>query len=79
MNIPATARAMVRMAALTRDFTTAAEILAMTDEEYDAWWAVDDEPSGSGLDFHEYGDHNMYPRTGTCGHCGGTLGGCRCF
>tara|TARA_R110000765_G_scaffold71952_1_gene139670 strand:- start:1004 stop:1174 length:171 start_codon:yes stop_codon:yes gene_type:complete len=30
------------------------------------------------LDFTDYGDHNLHPRAGTCGHCGGTLGGCRC-
>ena len=53
---------------------TEAEILAMTDAEYQRWRAKR-EPE---LDFHEYGDHLVNPRTGTCGHCGGTLGGCRC-
>ena len=53
---------------------TAAQILAMTDEEYQRWRAKR-EPD---LDFTDYGDHNLHPRTGTCGHCGGTLGGCRC-
>ena len=53
---------------------TAAQILAMTDAEYQRWRAKR-EPD---LDFTDYGDHLLHPRTGTCGHCGGTLGGCRC-
>ena len=53
---------------------TEAQILAMTDAEYQRWRSRP-EPE---LDFTDYGDHNLHPRTGTCGHCGGTLGGCRC-
>ena len=32
----------------------------------------------SGLDFTDYGDHLVNPRSGTCPLCGGTAGGCRC-
>ena len=56
-----------------RDITEA-QISAMTDAEYQRWRAKR-EPD---LDFTDYGDHLLHPRTGTCGHCGGTLGGCRC-
>ena len=53
---------------------TAEQIVAMTDAESQRWRAKR-EPD---LDFTDYGDHNVNPRSGTCGHCGGTLGGCRC-
>ena len=53
---------------------TADQILAITEEAMRRRRAKQE----SDLDFTDYGDHNLHPRTGTCGHCGGTLGGCRC-
>ena len=53
---------------------TADQILAITEEAMRRWRAKQ-EPD---LDFTDYGDHLVNPRSGTCPLCGGTAGGCRC-